>query len=157
MARTALRARTVAVASAAATLTLAGCSVANPITTAVPYAPSDGVRVVVTEGVAVENLMILAEAEGEEGFVIGSVVNRSREDVEVSLRLGEGGSEVPVDVAAGESVSLGEAGLSVASLEVAPGGVLPSSVSTDRGGAVDVPVPVLDGTVPPYDEYLDQA
>ncbi|WP_447925876.1 hypothetical protein [Georgenia muralis] len=157
MARTAPRARTVAVASAAATLTLAGCSVANPITTAVPYAPSDGVRVEVTDGVVVENLMILAEGEGEEGLVIGSVVNRSREDVEVTLSLGEGGGEVPVEVAAGESVSLNEAGLSVASLEVAPGAVLPSSVSTDVGGTVEVPVPVLDGTVPPYDEFLDGA
>lgn len=156
MART-IRRTPLATAVVVGALALAGCSVANPITTAMPYAPSDGVRVEVTDGVTVENLMVLTDGEGEEGHVLGAVVNRSSEDVEVTITLGEDGGSVPVDVAAGESVNLAEAGITTAAVGAAPGAVLDATVGATGSGDVAAAVPVLDGTIPPYDEYLDQA
>ncbi|MPV37583.1 hypothetical protein [Georgenia subflava] len=158
MARTIRRTRLAAAAAAvAAVLVLAGCSVANPITTQDPYAPSDGVRVAVTEFVSVENLMILTTGEGEEGHLLGAVVNRSKEDVEVAFTFGESGGAVPVRVEAGGTVNFTDAGITTESVEAAPGANITATVEMPTAGAQQVAVPVLDGTIPPYGDYLDQA
>ncbi|MHB1064803.1 MAG: hypothetical protein ACYC1Z_10030 [Georgenia sp.] len=154
MARTFRRTPLAAAALVVGSLALAGCSVVNPITTQGPYAPSDGVRVEVADRVSVENLMVLTTGEGEVGHVLGAVVNRSEQDVEVTLALGEGGSTIPVGVAAGETVNLTDAGISLAEVAVAPGAMLDSLIGATGSGDVAVAVPVLDGTIPPYDEYL---
>lgn len=156
MART-TRTRLAALIALSGTLTLAGCSVANPITTAEPYAPSDGIRVAVTDEVSVENLMVLTEGEGQEGHLLGAVVNRSGEDVEVSFSFGDGGASVPVRVDAGEHVNFTDAGITTQSVDAAPGATIPTTVSAPTAGDTQVEVPVLDGTIPPYDEFLDQA
>ncbi|WP_043499256.1 hypothetical protein [Georgenia sp. SUBG003] len=156
MART-TRTRLVATIALGGTLTLAGCSVASPITTAKPYAPSDGIRVAVTDEVSVENLMILTDGEGEEGHLLGAVVNRSGERVEVSFSFEGGGSSVPVRVGAGEHVNFTEAGITVPGVDAAPGATVATTVSEPAAGGTDVQVPVLDGTIPPYDEFLDEA
>lgn len=157
MVRTTRRTRLAALAALGGTLTLAGCSVANPITTADPYAPSDGIRVAVTDEVSVENLMILTGGEGEEGHLLGAVVNRSEEDVEVSFAIGDGGASVPVRVDAGEHVNFTDAGITTQSVDAAPGSTVPATVSMPSAGDAQVAIPVLDGTIPPYDEFLDQA
>lgn len=157
MARTVRRMPLAVAALAVGPLALAGCSVASPITTQGPYAASDGARVQVTDNVAVENLMVLTEGEGEEGHVLGAVVNRSEQDVEVMLTLGEGEGTIPVGVAAGETVNFTDAGITIDAVGVPPGAVLDSTVAADGTGEITVAVPVLDGTIPPYDEYLDQA
>ncbi|WP_448070852.1 hypothetical protein [Georgenia yuyongxinii] len=156
MART-IRRSAIAATALGAALALAGCSVANPITTQMEYAPSDGVRVEVTDGVVVENLMVLTESEGAEGRVVGAVVNRSGEPAVVTLSLGEGASAVPVRVPAGGTADLLADGVTVPSVGVPPGAMLPSTVGAEGAGQVSVDVPVLDGTIPPYDEVLDQA
>ncbi|TRW43230.1 hypothetical protein [Georgenia yuyongxinii] len=156
MART-IRRSAIAATMLGAALVLAGCSVANPITTQMAYAPSDGIRVEVADGVVVENLMVLTESKGGEGHVVGAVVNRSKENALVTLILGEGGGGVPVRVPAGGTADLLADGVTVASVGVAPGAVLPSTVGAEGAGQVSVDVPVLDGTIPPYDEVLGQA
>ncbi|MFD1505435.1 hypothetical protein FE374_02220 [Georgenia yuyongxinii] len=155
MART-IRRSAIAATMLGAALVLAGCSVANPITTQMEYAPSDGIRVEVADGVVVENLMVLTESEGGEGHVVGAVVNRSRENALVTLSLGEGNG-VPVRVPAGKTANLLDDGVRIASVDVAPGGLLPSTVGLEDGAQISVSVPVLDGTIPPYDEVLGQA
>ncbi|GAA4287063.1 hypothetical protein [Georgenia daeguensis] len=157
MVRTTRRTRLAALAALGGTLTLSGCAVANPITTAEPYAPSDGIRVAVSDEVVVENLMILTEGEGQPGHLLGAVVNRSGEDVEVSFTIGEGGATVPVRVDAGEHVNFTDAGITTQSVDAEPGATIPATVSMPSAGDAQVEVPVLDGTIPPYDEYLDQA
>lgn len=154
MARTFRRTPLAAAALVVGSLALTGCSVVNPITTQGPYAPSDGVRVEVADRVSVENLMVLTAGKGEVGRVLGAVVNRSGKDVEVTLDLGEDGRPIPVGVAAGETVNLTDADISLAKVPVAPGAVLDSLIGATGSGDVAVPVPVLDGTIPPYDEYL---
>jgi len=151
------RTRLVALIALGGTLTLAGCSVASPITTAHPYAPSDGIRVAVTDEVAVENLMILTEGEGQEGHLLGAVVNRSGEDVEVSFSFEGGSGSVPVRVDAGDFVNFTDAGITISNVDAAPGATVTTTVSAPTAGDTEVHVPVLDGTIPPYDEFLGQA
>ncbi|KAE8762565.1 hypothetical protein [Georgenia thermotolerans] len=149
--RTAIAATTLGVA-----LVLGGCTATNPITTQYSYAPSDGVLVQVGDGVSVENLMVLTEGEGQPGHVLGAVVNRSTEDVRVSLQIGDGGATVPLRVPAKGTVNFTNDKITTPSVGIAPGGVLPATVSADNAGNVSVDIPVLDGTIPPYDEYLRQ-
>jgi hypothetical protein len=151
------RTRLAALIALGGTLTLAGCSVASPITTAQPYAPSDGIRVAVTDDVSVENLMILTEGEGEPGHLLGAVVNRSSEDVEISFSFEGGSASVPVRVDAGDYVNFTDAGITTQSVDAAPGSTISTTVSDPTVGDFQAEVPVLDGTIPPYDEFLDQA
>ena len=155
MART-IRRPAIAAATLGVALVLGGCSAANPITTQRAYAPSDGIRVQVADGVSVENLLVLTEGEGQPGHVLGAVVNRSTQDVRVSLKLGESGSPIPVSVPAEGQVNLGNQKATTPSVSVPPGATLPATVGANGVGEISVEVPVLDGTIPPYDEYLRQ-
>ncbi|MFH5824936.1 hypothetical protein [Georgenia sp. AZ-5] len=154
MARTTRR---TVIAAAVLVAGLTGCSVANPITTQIPYAPSDGIRVSVTNGVSVENLMILTEGEGEPAHLLGAVANNSTEPISITFALGDSGQPIPVRAGSGDTVNFTGAGISTATGEGAPGSTLPATVSADGVGDIEVEVPVLDGTLPPYDEYLEDA
>jgi hypothetical protein len=136
-------------------LVLGGCAVGNPITTQYSYAPSDGVRVQAADGVSVENLMVLTEGEGQPGHLLGAVVNHTTQDVRVSLTVGQG-SAVPVHVPAEGEVNLADQKVTTSSVSVPPGATVPGTVSADGTGEISVEVPVLDGTLPAYDQYLRQ-
>lgn len=155
MARTASRTRLTAAVVVGSALSLGGCTFANDITTLGPYAASDGVRVEVGDGVSVENLMVLTEGGGAEAYVLGSIVNRTREEVEVTLDIA--GAQAPFTLGPGETVNLTEERLTAQSVAEAPGATTPGTVSSSGSGTVEVSVPVLDGTIPPYDTYLDEA
>lgn len=143
-----------AVASAAL---LSSCMLASPVTTLEEYAPSDGTRIAVADGVAVENLLVLTEAEGEVGHVVGTIVNRSGETVTVQLDIGETGAPSPFEVPAGGNVALHDANVTVESIEAAPGATVPTAVQGPDGFNDVREVPVLDGTLPEYAEFLEQA
>ncbi|GAA4414564.1 hypothetical protein GCM10023169_00040 [Georgenia halophila] len=155
MVRTTPRTRLAALGAAAVATLVGGCSFANPITTAQAYAPSDGIRVPISDEVSVENLLVLTEGAGETGYVLGAVVNHTSEEVEVSLTLGEEAAPIPVTVEPEGEVNFTGAGLTLEEVAVAPGATLTSVVSTGSAGELAVDVPVLDGTLPPYDRYLD--
>lgn len=140
--------------TASAALALGGCSFTNPVMTLQPYAGGDGVRTELREGaVIVENLMILTEAGGETAFVLGSLVNRTSADVEITLELD--GLIESFEVPAAGTVNLMEESLVIEASSVDPGGKLTGSLSTPEDGTTQVHAPVLDGTIPPYDEYLE--
>lgn len=136
---------------------LASCQLAvHPVTTN-GYAPSDGIRVVVSDGVNVENLMVITEGEGEPGFVVGSIVNNTREDVTVLLDVGETGSPAPFEVPAGGNINITESDMTIESVEAAPGATIPTSVQGPDGFHEVRATPVLDGTLPEYAEFLETA
>ncbi|UFU03518.1 hypothetical protein LQF12_02595 [Ruania suaedae] len=144
---------------ALAAATAVGVGACSPITTMQPYAPSDGVRGEVVGGdvrVVVENLMILSTAEGAAGTILGGVVNHSPEDVEVTLSSAEIAEGVQLSVAAGETLLLSpdHEDVELAAVPVPPGATLQMQVSTAQTGSITLPVPVLNGDIPPYDEYL---
>ncbi|WP_277211350.1 hypothetical protein [Isoptericola croceus] len=155
MARSARPARTtLAVAGAAAgALLLGACA---PITTQLPYAPSDGSRVDFDDAdVRGLNLMVLSAAEGEQGVVLGALANQSAEDVEFILTT-PGAEPVSIPVPARDTVYLGTEGgtdVMLGTITTIPGGNLQATLSA-AGATKDFYLPVLDGTLPEYAEYL---
>lgn len=137
-------------ASAAAALLLSGCGFASPIRTLQTYSASDGVRVELADGVRVENLMVLTEAEGEAGQLLGAVVNPTEDDARV--RIAVSGSATEVRVPAGDVVNLVDEADVVAAVAAPPGATIEASI--EFRGTTTARIPVLDGTIPPYDEYL---
>ena len=143
-------------AATAATLTFAGCSATNPIATQNDYAPSDGVGAQLGD-VSFGNLLVLTSAEGEPGTLLGSVTNRGRDDVKVTLGLSDGAAGPPIDVRAGDTVLLGpekDVTLELDAVPAPPGAVVDLAVSSDAGGSSTVGVPVLDGTLPEYADLV---
>lgn len=89
----AARRSALALAVAATTLGLAGCSVFSPATVLKPYEPSDGSGAVL-QGVQIRNALVVSSAVDEPGVLSVTLVNSTQEDASV---------EVAVDVAAGTS------------------------------------------------------
>jgi len=135
-----------------AALALAGCSAVNPITTNVPYSPSDGIRVELGDALSAENLLVISAAKGEPGALIGGLTNGGTDDARVTIAA-DGTNTVTVHVPAGVTVLLGteaDAALSLDSVDVPPGAVLPVTISTPAGGSQSVSIPVLDGSFAQY-------
>ncbi|MGP7960141.1 hypothetical protein ACTVCO_04925 [Sanguibacter sp. A247] len=134
---------------AAAALSLAvvaGLAACSPLTTDLPYAASDGIRVDVAPGVIVQNLLVIAADKGAPGAIQAGLVNNSATDITVAIGVER------FDVAAGTTTVVGGPSGTpslITSVSVAPGAVLPLAVGTPES-ATEVPVPVLDATHPEY-------
>jgi len=143
--------RTAAVVGASALV--ASCSFMTPIQTQQLYNAGDGVRVEITDEVRAENLMILASAEGAEGQVFGALVNDTEEEVVMGLSIGDGGIQLPVP--ANGSVLLGVDELVVLpATPAAPGAMAEALVDAAGYGTVSLEVPVLDDTLPQYEDHV---
>lgn len=141
--------------AAAATLSLAltGCAFASPVSTQMDYAPSDGARVVLSQegsDVRLENVMVLTAGEGEAAQIFGIIANDSGEDATVTVAI-EGESS-DVDVPAGGVANLEDEVDPYEGLDLAPGATVTGSFTYQ--GTVSHEVPILDGTLEPYDQYL---
>jgi hypothetical protein len=137
-------------------LALAGCSATNPIQTDHPYAPSDGVRVVLGN-VRAENLLAVTTAAGAAGALSGALVNGGSAETTVTVTVGSSSTDVTVPAAS--SVLLGPGSgtgrkLPLPTVTAAPGALLDVTLATPAGGTVHAQVPVVDGSRPPYDAVL---
>ncbi|QOR71421.1 hypothetical protein IM660_03735 [Ruania alkalisoli] len=142
-----------------AAATAVGVGACSPITTMQSYAPSDGVQGELEGGdvrVLVENLMVLSAEEGAPGTVLGALVNRGAEAVEVTLSNAEvtGGIQLTVEADSTLLLSPDHEDVVFPAVPVPPGAVLELQVSTEQTGSITLPVPVLNGDIPPYGEYL---
>ncbi|MGI5188306.1 hypothetical protein ACQEVI_09205 [Promicromonospora sp. CA-289599] len=154
-------ARTIALAAVSATgaLLLAACA---PTTTDLNYDPSDGAGVSVlgeeNRDLRGINLMVVSAAEGEAGNVLGALANETADDASFTLGA-PGASPVTVDVPAGGTVYLGtETGEAVQldTVGAAPGDYLDATL-TVGGDSKGFQLPVFDGTLPEYADYLPVA
>ncbi len=93
-----------AVAGIVAALTLTGCSATNQITTEKEYDSSDGVGAHLGDIKAI-NLLLVSEAKGEPGALLGALENKGSDDQSVKIALG--GDDVTVQVPGGQTVLLG--------------------------------------------------
>ncbi|PFG44379.1 hypothetical protein ATJ88_3103 [Isoptericola jiangsuensis] len=156
MARSARPARPAAVAAGAAAASVLLLGACAPVTTELPYAPSDGTRVDFTDVEARGlNLMVLSPAEGSEGAVFGALANSSSEDLTFTLTA-TGAAPVTVTVPAQETVYLGtEEGEQVTldSVATIPGGNLEATL-TAGDDTEDFYLPVFDSTLPEYAAYV---
>lgn len=154
MARSARPARTtLAVAGAAVgALLLGACA---PITTQLPYAPSDGSRVDFEDlDVRGLNLLLISPAEGAEGNVLGALANNTTEDVEFVLTV-SGAAPLTFTVPAAETAYLGtdDEETLVDNVATIPGGMLEATLAVD-GSSEEFFIPVFDATLPEYAEYV---
>lgn len=120
------------------------------------YAAGDGARGDLGEQLSLENLMVLTAEQGAPGQLVGGVVNHWERPAEVSFAAEGMGETLTATAAGGETLLLNpdQESLVFSAVPVPPGAILDLQVSSPESGSVTIPVPVLDGTMSPYDEFL---
>lgn len=134
-------------------LALSACS---PITTDKAYSPSDGVLIDVNDSVRGLNLLVVSNGDGAPGTLLGGLSNEGPDDIEVSIAP-EGTSAIDVPVDAGTAVSFGVSdGFEVqfGNIDVAAGATIPVTLTASDGSSASAFLPVLDGAIDEYAEYL---
>lgn len=135
---------------------LAGCSATNPVTTALDYSASDGVRAELGDLTA-ENLLIISSAQGEPGALQGALTNNGASDLTVEVGP-QDGDTVSVIVPTGSTVLLGGSqGETVTLTTTVPPGAVEALTLETSVGADTVSVPVLDGTLSEYSGLVPTA
>lgn len=146
--------------AAALALGATGCSLIAPQGTTEPYAPSDG-RDVSTEKVDVRNIMLIADETGENFNVVFSAVNRSGSEQELTINfVGEGSTkasaefEVPTGNTRFGNPDDEHAPVLVSLPGVTPGATVRAYFQTAGTPEVEYEIPVLDGTLAEYRDYV---
>jgi len=153
--KTTLLARATAVA--AAMLVLTACSAINPITTGKEYQASDGVDVAIGDTAEGLNLLVLTTAKDAPAVLTGSIHNSGQDEIVVRVSI-DGTIATEVTVAPSATTQLGTREgqtLVQGASPAAPGALAPVLLGTEELGAITVQVPVMDGTIPPYQEIVD--
>ncbi|MCZ2404154.1 hypothetical protein IV498_13425 [Paenarthrobacter sp. Z7-10] len=138
-------------------LSVTGCSYVNPQTTKVPYSASDGVRTDLG-GLELRNLIIVSSGVDKPGRVLGAVFNTSNQDATLRIT-GSGGSQTEVMVKANERYYLTkDANAAILNSVNAIPGAMETVKLSESGGTGsktnEVKVPVLDGTLQEYRQYV---
>jgi hypothetical protein len=132
-----------------------GCTFITHQATLNQYPASDGVNVVSTGGpVVVRNALVVATVDGSAGNLVAALVNES--DTGASLSVEVAGKSFDVRVPAGERVSLGADTdpLLIENLDVKPGATVEILFRSGDDDAEPLQVPVLDGTLPMYQDLV---
>lgn len=136
-------------------LSVTGCGYINPQQTSAQYAASDGTQANVGP-LQLRNMMIISAGADKPGRVIGAVYNSSSQDVKLTI-IGSGGSQTQVPVKQNSYTLLNESTdeAILSSTGGAPGSLVEVSISEDgTNQSTKFKMPVLDGTIPDYKQYL---
>lgn len=144
-----------AVTVAVAAVALAGCSYVNPITTQEYYAASDGVHLNIDD-IEAQNLIVFTNGQGEPAALVGVLVNRGTEDVQLRVTF-DGDTATEVSSPAGSIVNLSPLdGVVVPGTSpVFPGQLTEVGFATDSDGYFAYNIPVMDATLPHYAAIVD--
>jgi hypothetical protein len=130
-----------ALAAAVGAVLLAGCQVASPIQTSVPYNAGDGVPVDLGD-VQIRNLVVVADTKGGPGTLSGSLINTA--GTAQTVTFSDGQSQVEAQARPHSQAPISDtAQVVLPSVNATPGGVVRLSVATPASGASVVVVPVL--------------
>src|SRR3954454_7007097 len=142
----------VAGAGVLALLATAGCSAVNEQATTRHYSASDGI-VTSVGPVNVRNMLIVAEDANGAGRVLGTVVNTS--DSPVQLTLTAASANTSVTIPADGQIKF-EDEKHATTLDPAGGdpGALVQVTLKVNPASTEAGVPVLDGSLPEYSQYL---
>lgn len=148
-------ASSIALAGALA-LGLSGCGLITHQATTDAYAPSDGIELTI-DGVALRNVLLVADESGENFNVVFSAVNQTGAPVDLSINfVGEGSQQASAEVELPEGTSVfgdpeGELPPVVVSLEnVKAGSTVDAYFQVGSAAEEQRRVPVLDGTLTEY-------
>lgn len=145
--------------AAALTLGMSGCSLIAHNATGVEYAPSDGVQVT-SEGVALRNIILVADETGENFNLVFTAVNNTGAPAQVSLNMNSEGADASVEfVAPAGTTSFGNPAsdeeVIVATLGGLQAGQTVKTYFTINGtGDLVEYIPLLDGTLKEYQDYV---
>lgn len=152
-------ASSIAIAAALA-LGATGCSLIAPQGTLKPYAPSDGVDVNVS-GIDVRNIMLIADESGENFNVVFGSVNLTEAEQELAISFTSEGTQkarAEFTIPTGNTLFGNPAGEEAPVLVTIPGAVPGATVDAyfQKAGAEEVKyeIPVLDGTLAEYRDYV---
>lgn len=136
-----------------------GCSLIAPQGTLEPYAPSDGIDVTI-ENIAIRNLLLIADATGENFNVVFTGVNKTTSDAIVRMTFVSDSTEASTDFLLAPGLSAfgnpdGEFVPQLVSLpSVRAGDTVEAYFEVAGGGEAKFEVPVLDGTLVEYENYV---
>lgn len=145
--------------AAALTLGMSGCSLIAHNATGVEYAPSDGVQVT-SEGVALRNIMLIADETGENFNLVFTSVNNTGAPAQVSLNMKSESTDSTLDVVVpAGTTSFGnpdaDEQVLVATLAGLQAGQTVKTYFTINGtGDLVEYIPLLDGTLKEYQQYV---
>lgn len=144
-----------AATTALAVVALAGCSYVNPITTQEYYAASDGVHLNIDD-VEAQNLIVFTSGEGEPAALVGTLVNRGSEDMELQVTF-DNQVATAITAPAGSSVILSpiDGVEALGTSPVIPGQLTDVAFLTDADALFTYSIPVMDGTLPQYTDIVD--
>jgi len=143
-----------------------GLGACAPVHTLDLFDPSDGVGADLEGEVKATNLLILTEGQGEQGTLVGSLTNLTYDPLTVEVEV-EDAEVITVDLSPQQTAYLtpGEPKFDnrtiavdalVNSVAAPPGSTADVTLTTPSGGAINVDVPVLDGSIEPYDQFLPE-
>lgn len=136
----------------AASLSVTGCSYINPQATTMEYSPGDGI-VDEMEDVSLNNILIVAESADDPGRVLGTVVNKTDDDVTLTLETEEASAEIEVPANSETRLEDDENETLLEPAGAEPGLMVEATFSTDTDSLTES-VPVLDHTFPRYADYI---
>ncbi|MFJ3959050.1 hypothetical protein [Arthrobacter sp. NPDC090010] len=129
------------------------CSATSPQQTTHQYAASDGVNAQFAD-IKIRNAVVISDGEKHPGRLLGTFFNGSSQDVLVTVN-GAEGSQTEVRVKANNEVSLDAASdPAILSTTGAAAGALVQLKFSGEGQSTSIEVPVLDGTLSEYRQYL---
>ncbi|MGF3056872.1 DNA modification methylase [Microbacterium sp. YY-01] len=132
-----------------------GCTFITNQATTMQYSAGDGVNVSGDGPVAVRNAFFVVNDDGTVANFIGALVNSTDEQQTLTIDI-DGVGKVTIDVAAGESLSLGanDEPLRVEGFTVPAGANATVYFQSGDAEGVRTQVPVLDGTLPYYSDLV---
>lgn len=136
-------------------LSVAGCGYINPQQTTEQYVASDGTQADVGP-LQLRNMIIISGGQDQPGRVIGAVYNSSSEDVTLTIN-GAAGSQTRIPVKQNSYTLLNDSAdeAILSTTGGAPGSLVEVSITEDGTNQnAKFKVPVLDGTISDYKEYL---
>lgn len=131
-----------------------GCTFITPQSTKVEYAASDGVNISDADGpIDVRNVLVIATEDGSTGNLVAAIVNPTDERATLTVSLA-GVEPLTISVPAGDTMSLGADAepLRLEGLDAKPGSTVEMHFQSGDSAGVKAEVPVLDGTLPYYED-----
>jgi hypothetical protein len=152
-----------AILAAGVLLGSTGCAFFSPVATQLHYDPSDGTSTTVGD-IKVRNAIAITD-DGETVNLVMAVINSGDEPAEVRFQYGFEGSEpsdidlgVMVPLEPGETISFGNgdeaADIILTDAGVELGGLMPVFVQYGNETGKTMLVPVLDGSLPGYEDLV---
>lgn len=147
-----------ALSTLALPVVLAGCAVFSPMATENIYNPGDGANLSLGD-VEVRDILVVGTEEGGPATIVAYVVNNGDEPVTLDFATASGGSaSVDVEPGAAQQISVpGEEGVTLDSLDVRPGAVVPLQIQAGEGAPAQVNVPTVSTENPMYADYASDS